>query len=362
MNFGGVEKNFFALSQRSRWLIIITTFFIIVFLDFSTPPQYILAYLYTVPILFSVSLLKPEIAKKLLLLAVLATLLNLIFPHNVANVPSILVNRLLSVFAIITSAFFMVRYVRYQEQVKQQESLLASERKLSQIREDFIATLTHDLKTPLLGEQKTLHYLAEEAFGSINEEQREAILALERSTQRQLELVENLLAVYRQDNTGVELRLALLDLDELIADILTEVQALANERSIKLDYICRRTPPKVYGDGLQLKRVLANLIHNALNYTPAGKAITVNVLEQPHELTVEVIDSGPGLSEEDVQNIFSRFYRAEGSRHIIGTGLGLYLSQQLITAHRGRIWAESVKPRGCKFSFTVPTITTEVPA
>jgi len=317
--------------------------------------------LYAIPILISVSFLKPDIAKALLIIAVIATLFNLIFPKSVIYILPVLVNRLLAALSIVISAFFMVRYIRYQEQVKQQENLLAGERQSSQMREDFIATLTHDLKTPLLGEQKTLHHLAEGTLGPVNPEQKEALEALERNTHRQIELVENLLSVYRHDNMGVELRMGLVDLDELSADILTEVQALANERHIKLEYICRRTPQKIQGEALQLKRVIANLIHNALNYTPSGGSIKVQVLEQSHQLLVEVSDTGPGLSEDDLDNVFSRFYRSEGSRHIVGTGLGLYLSRQLVKAHRGRIWAENIKPRGCKFCFTLPTVTEDQP-
>lgn len=348
------EKKFFNIGDNARWAIIVIAFIVITILDFSTPPEYILAYLYVVPILISISFLKPEIAKTLLVIAIIATLLNLIFPHNVSYIQSVLVNRSLAALAIIISSYFMIRYIRYQEYIQEQENLLVSERKLSQMREDFMATLTHDMKTPLLGTQKTLHYFSEEAFGSINPEQQEVLGALSRSSQRQLELVEDLLSVYRNDDTGVQLRVALVDLDELIADILTEVQYLAHERNIKLEYTCRQTPSKAKGDAFQLKRVIANLLHNALNYTPSGGSISVSLSEQSQHLLVEIKDTGPGLATEDFENIFHRFYRAEGSRGIVGTGLGLYLSRQLIQAHRGQIWAENLPAGGCNFSFTVP--------
>jgi len=349
-----VEKYLFNVSERTRWLIIIIMFIVVAILDFSTRPEFVLAYLYTVPILVSVSFLKPQIAKILLFVAVVATLLNLIFPMNVINIPSVLINRSLAALSIIISAYFMVQYIRHQSRAQEQEKLWETERNLAQMREDFMATLTHDLKTPLLGEQKALQHFLNEAIGPINAEQKEILEALTRGKQRQLDLVNNLLSVYQQDNLGVKLQMSLIDMDELIADILTEVQYLASERQIKLEYHCRRTPPKVKGDALQLKRVIANLLHNALNYTPAGGFIRVTLSEQSHQLLVEVADSGPGLVEEDLENIFHRFYRAEGTRDIIGTGLGLYLSRQLIQAHRGRIWAENISTGGCKFSFILP--------
>jgi two-component system, NarL family, sensor kinase len=354
------EKQFFAVSSRTRWVFIILAFTTIAILDFSTPPEYILAYLYAIPIVISVSFLKPHIAKALLALALAATLLNLILPSNVAHVPSVLVNRLLAVLSIGISAFFIVRYIRYQEQIQEQERLLATERNLSQMREDFIATLSHDLKTPLLGGQKTLQYLLEEAFGPLNEEQKQVLEALVRSNHRQTELVESLLSAYRNDILGVEVRMTLVDMDELIADILTEVQYLGTERGIKLEYACRRTPPKIKGEPAQLKRVVANLIHNALNYTPSSGTIQVILTEHEGHLRIEVIDTGPGLPKEDLEDVFHRFYRSGGERQVVGTGLGLYLSRQLINAHRGKIWAENIAPQGCKFSFTLPIAATDI--
>jgi len=349
-----LEIVLYKLNPRTRWLIIVLAFLLIAALDFSTPPEYILAYLYTVPILVSLSFLKSCIAKRLIMLAIFFTLLNLLFPHNVLQIPSVVINRLVAVFSFLVSAFFMLQYIHHQEQVNEQETLLATERNLAQLREDFMATLTHDLKTPMLGEQKTLQHLLDGTLGDMNAEQKNMLAALNRNKQRQLDLVNNLLSIYRHDHLGVKLQMSLVDLDELIADILTEVQALANERRIALEYTCRRTPPKVKGEALQIKRVIANLLHNALNYTPSGGFIRVNLSEQTHQLLIEVADNGPGLAEEDLENVFHRFYRAEGTRDIVGTGLGLYLSRQLIQAHRGRIWAENVPGDGCKFSFTLP--------
>jgi two-component system NarL family sensor kinase len=350
------EKMLYTLNTKTRWIIIVAAFILIAALDFSTPSEYILAYLYTLPILISLSFLKPRIAKILIALAIFSTLLNLLLPQTVLQISSVVINRITAAFSFLISAFFMLRYIHHQTQVNEQEKLLETERNLAQMREDFIATLTHDLKTPMLGEQKTLQHLLEGTLGEMNSEQKEVLAALGRNKHRQLELVNNLLSIYSHDHLGVKLQISLIDLDELIADILTEVQALANERKITLDYVCRRTPPKVRGEALQIKRVIANLLHNALNYTPSGGFIRVNLSEQSHTLLVEIADNGPGLAEEDLENVFHRFYRAEGTRDIVGTGLGLYLSRQLIQAHRGHIWAENLADGGCKFSFTLPTL------
>jgi two-component system NarL family sensor kinase len=304
--------------------------------------------------LVSVSFLRPKVSQTLLILAVFTTLLNLVFPKLVLHIPSVLLNRSLAALSILISTFFMLRYIQYQRRIQEQDQLLETERRLAQVREDLTATLTHDLKTPLLGAEKTLQYMLEGTFGPITGEQEDVLGALERSNHRQVELVDNLLSVYRHDNLGVELHLVQVDLDELVADIITEVQYLATERSITLDYSCYRTPPTIRGDAFQLKRVIANLLHNALNYTPAGGQIVVVLSEKSQSVLVEVSDSGPGLSEQDLENVFHRFYRAENSRNIVGTGLGLYLSRQIVLAHRGTLWAERGSSGGCKLSFTLP--------
>jgi two-component system NarL family sensor kinase len=337
-----------------RWGIIVFAFLLIALLDFLTPPQYILAYLYVIPILVSVSFLRPNIAKRLLLLAVIATLMDLIVPQMVISISSITVNRLLAALSIIVSTYFMVRYINHQTLVQEQEKLVETERNLSKMREDFVATLSHDLKTPLLGEQSVLQHLLEGTFGPIEHEHRRMLEALNRNKQRQLELVDNLLSVYRNDNAGVELRTALIDMDELIADCLTDVQSLATDRQLELTYYCHRLPPKVRGDALQLRRVLSNLLHNALNYTPSGGHIQVKLSEQGQQLLIEVCDDGPGLKEEELETVVHRFYRAAGTRDTVGTGLGLYLSRQLIEAHRGRLWVSNIPEGGCQFSFLLP--------
>jgi two-component system, NarL family, sensor kinase len=342
------------LASPLRWGIIIFAFILILALDFSTPPQYILAYLYVIPILVSISFQKPLIAQRLMFVAVVATLLDVWTPQAGFSLSFIAVDRLLAALSIVVSTYFMIRYIRHQAQVQEQQQLVETERNLSKIREDFVATLTHDLKTPLLGEQSVLQHLLEGTFGSLSEEQKQTLETLSRSKDRQLELVDNLLSVYRHDNVGVELRTALIDMDELMADCVADFQAIARQRQLNLSYFCQQIPPAIKGDPLQLRRVIANLLQNALNYTAPGGHIEVTLSQQVNALLIQVQDDGPGLKEEELESVFHRFYRAAGNRDTVGTGLGLYLSRQLIEAHRGRLWASNLAQGGCQFSFLLP--------
>jgi two-component system NarL family sensor kinase len=347
------------MNANLRWGTIILAFIVIAILDFATPSEYIWAYLYVVPILFSVSFLKPTISKILLLLAVFSTLLNLFYPEIIYGITSITINRLLATFSIVVSTYFMVRYINHQAQVEEQRRLVENERNLSRIREDFVATLTHDLKTPLLGEQSVLQHLTQGTFGTLDPEHLKTLEALNRNKKRQLELVDSLLSVYRNDTIGVELQSKWIDIDELIADTVLDAQSMANERQLELSYQCERRLPTFRGDSLQLRRVITNLLHNALNYTPSGGHIQVFLSQQTQQLLIQVCDDGPGLKTDELETVFHRFYRAAGTRDTVGTGLGLYLSRQIIEAHRGRLWVQNRPSGGCEFNILLPVSSDE---
>ncbi len=350
----GSNRKFSSFSTPSRWAIIGLMFAVFAVLDFSTPSAYILAYLYTLPILLAVAYCSSQFSKLLIALGVCLTLLNIVMPvSHLTELPPV-INRLLASASILMTAFTMMRYRHYQEALQAQRALLNSERQVSQMREDFIATLTHDLKTPLLGARSALSHFQDKQFGPVTGEQTDVLAAVLRGNARQLLLVEDLLATYKNDQQGVDLKMAPLDLDELIADALLEIQTLAQGRRIHLNYTCQRKPPLILGEASQLRRVLANLLHNALNYTPADGAIQVTLTEALQHLDVRIQDSGPGLPPDALEKIFHRFYRADSSREVVGTGLGLYLSRQLIQAHRGTLRAENVDTGGASFIFTLP--------
>jgi two-component system sensor histidine kinase VicK len=107
-------------------------------------------------------------------------------------------------------------------------------------------------------------------------------------------------------------------------------------------------------DGDRLRQVVINLLGNAIKFSDPGGSVTVRVVRQPDQLLFQVADHGIGISEEAKTHLFERFYRAEGEMVRGGTGLGLYISRQIIEAHGGRIWADSKLGEGSTFSFTLP--------
>jgi two-component system, NarL family, sensor kinase len=154
------------------------------------------------------------------------------------------------------------------------------------------------------------------------------------------------------------LQLAPIDLTQLVTTTANQVATLAHHRQVQI--IIRDGDSEfarslwVNADALQLQRVLMNLLVNAINHSRRGDRVDV-VLEsnRSHQL-VKVLDQGAGLKPEELSQLFQRFYQGESDRQAQGSGLGLYLARQIITAHQGTIWAENRSPKGAMFGFQLP--------
>jgi signal transduction histidine kinase len=223
---------------------------------------------------------------------------------------------------------------------------------LQQQREDFVATLTHDLKTPVLATNRMVQYLLDGDLGPISEQQREALDTLRQSNTALYSLVQTLLDVYRFDSGVKELHMKECNLAAIIAQMVTEIMPLAQEKGIELKAILPGDPHHMSLDEDEIRRVLQNLIDNSLKYTPNNGTITVTMTQSGKKTTVSVEDTGRGIPEENKSKLFQRFWQAGSTgRHYASTGLGLYLCSRIIEAHGGRIWCESTFGKGSTFFF-----------
>ena len=141
---------------------------------------------------------------------------------------------------------------------------------------------------------------------------------------------------------------------ESFIDPVKSFHSLARDKNITLSEDIPEQLPEMEVDGERLRQVVINLIGNAIKFSDPGGSVTVKVEKQPRQLLFQVSDHGIGIPEEAKKHLFERFYRAEGEMVRGGTGLGLYISKQIIEAHGGRIWAESKLGEGSTFSFTLP--------
>ena len=230
---------------------------------------------------------------------------------------------------------------------------VTTEREIETLKEDFVATLTHDLKVPIVAEANILNFLIDGKFGEINDKQKVALLNMKSSNQELIELVQIVLETYKIKETGIPLLKENIKLNEFLTDIVNQVQPIATNAGLTINF----TPKKnitVSADTMQLERVIKNLISNAISHSNTQKDIDIEVDEIPGFVTISVIDYGQGIHQDELKLIFNKYYSAAKKFRKIGTGLGLYLSQQIVKSHGGEITVTSEENVRTEFCIKLP--------
>ena len=231
------------------------------------------------------------------------------------------------------------------------------QKETERLRDDFIATLTHDMRTPLLAAIQTLKFLLEGAIGEIDEKQKVLLSTMLQSNEDLLGLVNALLEVYRFESGKLSLCKTAFPVKDLVEQCYSELLPLANKR--ELDFSVTYELPEnlhIYADRAEIKRVITNLCGNAINYTNKGGVIKVLAKAQNGDFIFSVSDNGNGIPSGDIPNLFKRFSQGTARKRSTGTGLGLYLSRQIIEAHNGKIWVDSKVDKGSEFSFLLTNV------
>ncbi len=345
-------------SRLSIFWLIAGLFAIVLILEFLTPSDYVFGYLYIGPILLANSRLSRATALKITIAAAALTLLNLWFPGSYEIRASTIASRLIAILALVITDVLSDRNRRYEEAISQQQIKLQSQEQLANLREDFASTLTHDLKTPLLGAIETIKAFQKEDFGTLLPAQQQVLAMMARSHKTSLQFVETLLDVYRNDTQGLALQTAPVDLTNIAEEAAVTLTSLALSRRVHISLnfgesdFCQFL--WVNGDAFQLHRVFANLLTNAINHSPRGSKVEIELQPHSDHHIVKILDSGAGITDQELPHLFERFYQGNSDRQAKGSGLGLYLTRQIIEAHGGTIWAEKRLPTGAIFGFRVP--------
>jgi signal transduction histidine kinase len=223
-----------------------------------------------------------------------------------------------------------------------------------QIQDDFISTLSHELKNPIgfiKGYTTTL--LRQDTSWSI-ENQNEFLQIIDQETDRLKELIDNLLDSSRLQSGNTTLNIQLLRIDALLNDVISHARIHHPELHINLDI--RQELPTLKGDPRRLKQVFDNLVSNAAKYAP-GKPLLFRIYKEPQGITIDVKDSGPGIPTKDLEKVFERFYRSEAhNQDTRGSGLGLFICKKIIEAHQGQINATSIPGKGTTIHVFLPFI------
>ena len=219
-----------------------------------------------------------------------------------------------------------------------------------QLQDDFVATISHELRTPLgfIKGYSTTLLRADTTWD--NETKNEFLTIIDEEADKLAELIDNILESAKLQSRSIRLNVQPLRLEVLIRDVVIRVRTRHKELDVELQI--DEVPP-IQGDNVRLTQVLDNLFSNAIKYADGSK-ITVTVKREPDHLLVSFSDQGPGIPEIYLPNIFERFYRVPSDHTSKGSGLGLYICNQIVMAHHGKIWVESEVDKGTIFYIQLP--------
>jgi YD repeat-containing protein len=226
-----------------------------------------------------------------------------------------------------------------------------------QAQRDFVAHVSHDLKTPLTSIQGYSQALIDGTVGTPDAQQRAALI-INQEAQRLTHLVEEVIDLARLESGRLHLHLQAVDANELGAEAIDGLRPLAEAANVTLEWSPLSAPLPITADAARLRRALANLLDNALKHTPPGGKVTLagEATEDGRQMQYTVSDTGPGIPPEEVERIWERFYRVDRARTgRSGSGLGLAIVKEIVEAHGGSVGVESVVGQGSRFWIRVGT-------
>jgi PAS domain S-box-containing protein len=230
-------------------------------------------------------------------------------------------------------------------------------KQLEKIKTDFIATISHELKTPLTSIMMGISLFEDKNIGDLSEKQRRILDAIREDGEKLSGLVENLLQLSK-----IESDKALFNFEHCSITMIAErcvrgFEDQAVAKDVNLNFITQENLPKVNADHEKITWVINNLISNSLKYTKSGEDIVLNIYSKGGKMFISVKDTGIGIPPEYLDKIFDKFIQVKGDdSEMKGTGLGLSIAKEIVEAHGGRIWCESKLGQGSNFTFTLPVV------
>jgi nitrogen-specific signal transduction histidine kinase len=254
----------------------------------------------------------------------------------------------------------LARAIRYA--IERQALLLSldmSRKQQLQFKDEFLSHVSHELRTPLTSIHQFVTILLDGLAGKISGEQREHLSTILGSANQLLTMIDDLLEATRAESGKLRVEVRCIGTNDLVQQAVTMLRATAKEKQISLEMAVDSGMPMVSADPERVLQILINLIDNALKFTAAGGSVTVKASIMPTDpdyACISIADTGRGISPESKHLIFERLYQDPTSsiNSRKGLGLGLYIVQELVRLHGGRIWVESQLGHGSVFSFTLP--------
>jgi len=231
-------------------------------------------------------------------------------------------------------------------------------KELDRMKSDFVAMVSHELRSPVASIQQQLSVMLEGLSGDLTQRQLRMIKRAKERARGLLDLINDLLDISKIEAGMVVQYKEPLQLDDLLEKVHGLMLPEAEAKRLKLKLNIEPSLQLVKGDRNNLEGVFTNLVNNAIKYTPEEGEVTIRVKGEGENVRVEVSDTGIGISKEDLPRIFDRFYRvkSEKTRQIVGTGLGLSIVKHIVEAHLGTISVESEEGGGSTFTVVLPAV------
>jgi signal transduction histidine kinase len=229
-------------------------------------------------------------------------------------------------------------------------------KELDRMKSDFIATLSHEFRTPLTSINMSVDILNQGILGPLNDRQKDLINSTKEDCFRLTKLARELLQLSKLESGKLQLKDEELDVRAVVEFSLHPLQVQFQEKNVRLITEIDRDTPRLLADEQQISWVITNLVTNALKYTGPGGTVTVRAKPREDAVLFEVEDTGVGIAQEHLQEIFARFVQVKpgGGSTPGSVGLGLAIAKEIVEAYGGTIWAESQPGKGSIFSFVLP--------
>lgn len=228
------------------------------------------------------------------------------------------------------------------------------EKRLQFQKDAFIATLGHDLKNPTVAQIRSLELLLNGAFGELNAEQKEIVEMLLDSCRYMSGMLSSLLATYRDCSGAIALNITEFSLSNLVAECVSEMLYVAKDKDIVIVTKDNFDKDFIYADRVQIKRVVMNLLTNAIKYAYNDTILNLNIDSNNGEASFSFTNKSPYISEEKQKSIYGQYLTFNAGNSNLGIGLGLYASKKIIEAHNGRMFLSSSTDDTNTFGFTIP--------
>lgn len=238
---------------------------------------------------------------------------------------------------------------------------VTKQKELDELKSQFVSNISHELRTPLIAIRNSIEIMLSKRSGPLTEEQARFLVIADNNLKRLGSLIDDMLDLSKVEAKKADLKPEPTDIEKLVNDVCDSLDPMAGKKAIPIVRNIQHGIRVIDIDRKRITQVLNNLIGNAIKFTPEKGTITVSVnitrADDRDMLFVSVADTGIGISNEDIPKLFGKFQqlgRDRSSGHVSGTGLGLYISKELITLHGGMIWVKSERGKGSTFVFKVP--------